>query len=274
MFIRYRLLVTILVLSTLTSTSVSSQCNDTNFAFKAGEVISYDAYYNWGFIWLNAGRVTFSVQKTTVNNQAAYFIKSVGATINTYDALYRVRDTFEVKTDTLYLNPFTFRQVTNEGSTKATYNYTFNRDKRTITASIKKDKEPVKNTNIPWKNCSFDVLTMVYKARNIDFSTHKTGDKIPLNMLVDGEIHAIYIRYLGKETIETRDGRKFNCLKFTPMLVKGTIFESGENMTVWVTDDKNRVPVVVEAEILIGTVKAVFTGAKNLRYPLSAEVKK
>ena len=86
------------------------------------------------------------------------------------------------------------------------------------------------------------------------------------------EIHDIYIRYLGKERIKNRDGRKFDCLKFKPLLVEGTIFESGEDMTVWVTDDQNRVPIIVEAKILIGSVKAVFVDAKGLRSPMTAEV--
>ena len=91
-------------------------------------------------------------------------------------------------------------------------------------------------------------------------------------MVVDGEIHDIYIRYLGKETIKNRDGRTFKCLKFSPLLVEGTIFESGEDMTVWVTDDANRIPIIVEAKILIGSVKAVFVDAINTRHPITAEV--
>jgi hypothetical protein len=114
---------------------------------------------------------------------------------------------------------------------------------------------------------------MIYQARNIDFMKYKKGDKIPITMVVDGEIHNLYIRYHGKEVAQTREGRKFNCLKFSPLLVAGTIFNAGEDMTVWVTDDRNRVPIVVEAKILVGSVKAVFTEAKGLKYPLTAEIK-
>ena len=48
------------------------------------------------------------------------------------------------------------------------------------------------------------------------------------------------------------------------MLVEGTIFKGGEDMTIWVTDDGNRVPIMVEAKILIGSVKAIITGAEGL----------
>jgi len=256
------------------SLMLKAQCNDLNKAFKAGEVVNYHAYYNWGFIWINAGQVSFSVDAIDIEQEPGYQLKAHGATYSSYDFLFKVRDTFETKVDTLHLEPFEFKRITNEGSYHANYLYRFNRDKRLINARIQKEDEPQKDTILKWKDCSFDLLTMVYKARNIDYSKYQVNEKIPISMVVDGEIHDIYIRYLGKETIKNRDGRRFNCLKFSPLLVEGTIFKSGEDMTVWVTDDENRIPIIVEAKILIGSVKAVFVDAINTRYPISAEVKK
>ncbi|WP_430810787.1 MULTISPECIES: DUF3108 domain-containing protein [unclassified Carboxylicivirga] len=265
-------LITAVLLMVLTM-HVGAQCKDTNTAFKAGELVRYHAYYNWGFIWINAGQVSFEVEPTTVDTSPAYHLKAHGATYKSYDFLFKVRDTFETKVDTLHLEPYEFKRVTNEGSYHANYLYRFNREQRSIVASIQKEKEPQRDTTLLWKDCSFDLLTMVYKARNIDYEQYRENEKIPISMVVDGEIHDIYIRYLGKETIKNRDGRRFRCLKFSPLLVEGTIFKSGEDMTVWVTDDANRIPIVVEAKILIGSVKAVFVDAVNTRYPLSAEIK-
>ncbi|WP_430825537.1 DUF3108 domain-containing protein [Carboxylicivirga sp. N1Y90] len=254
--------------------SGQAQCEDVNEAFQHGEVVNYHAYYNWGFIWLNAGHVSFTVDSTRYEGKPAYQMKAHGATYKSYDKLYRVRDTFEVYTDTLFIEPFAFKRITNEGSKHASYLYRFDHEKRFISAKIQKEDEELKNLTFPWKACSFDILTMVYKARNIDFSLYSPDEKIPISMVVDGEIHDIYIRYLGKEVIKNRDGRRFNCLKFSPLLVEGTIFESGEDMTVWVTDDQNRIPIIVEAKILIGSVKAVFVGAEGLRHTMTAEIEK
>jgi hypothetical protein len=113
------------------------------------------------------------------------------------------------------------------------------------------------------------VLSAIYYARNIDYNKYKPGDKIPFTMFLDEEVHNLYIRYLGKEEIKTRYG-KFRAIKFKPMLIKGTIFEGGEKMTVWVSDDRNRVPLRIESPITVGSVKVDMMGYKNLRYPLSA----
>ncbi|MES1217089.1 MAG: DUF3108 domain-containing protein, partial [Bacteroidota bacterium] len=88
----------------------------------------------------------------------------------------------------------------------------------------------------------------------------------------DDEVYNMYIRYLGKETVKTKY-RKFKAIKFKPLLVKGTIFEGGEKMTVWVSDDGNHIPVRIESPISVGTIKVDMMGNKNLRYPLTSLLK-
>ncbi len=129
-----------------------------------------------------------------------------------------------------------------------------------------------KDSAVVLENGTNDLLSMVYMARNIDFESYAVGAKIPIRMIVDGKCYDLYIRYLGKEVVETREDRKFRCLKFRPLLVPGTIFKSGEDMTVWVTDDLNRIPIIVEAKVLIGSVKALFVGVKGARNPITAEI--
>jgi hypothetical protein len=112
------------------------------------------------------------------------------------------------------------------------------------------------------------VLSSIYYARNIDFNKYKEGDKIPFSMFMDNEVHNLYLRYMGKETVKTKYG-KFNTIKFKPLLIKGTVFEGGEKMTVWVSDDANHVPVRIESPIVVGTVKIDMMGFSNLRHPLT-----
>jgi hypothetical protein len=111
------------------------------------------------------------------------------------------------------------------------------------------------------------VLTAIYHARNLDFSKYSIDQKIPLSLIIDNEIYDLYLRYQGREEIKVRGGTRYNCIKFSAMLVEGTIFSGGEHLTVWVTDDKNRIPVMVKAKILVGSVKAVLKSTRNLKHP-------
>ena len=78
----------------------------------------------------------------------------------------------------------------------------------------------------------------------------------------------IYIRYTGKEIIKDQYGKKYNCIKFRPQLIAGTIFHDGESMEVYVTDDENKIPIYIEAEILIGSIKVFIKSIKNTKYPV------
>jgi hypothetical protein len=86
-------------------------------------------------------------------------------------------------------------------------------------------------------------------------------------------VYNLYIRYLGKEEVKTKYD-KFNAIKFKALLIPGTIFKGGEDMTVWVSDDQNRLPVRIESQILIGSIKIDMASYKNLRYPLAVQNKK
>jgi len=90
-------------------------------------------------------------------------------------------------------------------------------------------------------------------------------------MFLDRQVYPLYVRYLGRETIRTSYG-KFRTIKFRPLLVKGTMFEGGEKMTVWVSDDPNHIAVRIESPITVGKVSVDMSRYKNLRYPLSSLV--
>lgn len=88
-------------------------------------------------------------------------------------------------------------------------------------------------------------------------------------MFLDNQVYDLYIRYVGKETIKTKYG-KFRAIKIKPLLIKGTIFEGGEKMTVWISDDANHIPVRVESPISVGSVKVDMMDFKNRRTPMSS----
>ncbi|MBI1781814.1 MAG: DUF3108 domain-containing protein, partial [Sphingobacteriales bacterium] len=186
-----------------------------------------------------------------------------GQTNSFFDKFFKVRDTYESYIDTATLQPYKFIRNVFEGGYKKYENVSFNQKANTATST--------KGT-FKVSNCIQDVLSAIYYARNIDFNSYKPGDKINFDMYIDDEIFNMYIRYLGKEKIKTKYG-KFNAIKFKPLLIKGTIFEGGEKMTVWVSDDPNHIPLRIESPISVGSVKVDMMGYKNLRYPLTSLVK-
>ncbi len=240
--------------------------------FEAGEKVTYQIYYNWTAVWVKAGEVFFQVNLDTLFHRPVYHFYSYGTTYKKYDWIFKVRDTYEAFSNPETLQPYRFKRQVNEGSTYIYNDYIFNPKQRKVyTFSVMGD-EPVKKDTVSYTKCTFDVLSMVYYARCIDYSSYHEGDTIPISMFLDEKLYHTYIRYLGKEIIKTKDGTKYRTIKFKPLLIEGTIFKGGEGMTVWVTDDNNKIPVLIETPILVGNIKAYLIATENLKFPQEAKI--
>lgn len=250
--------------------SDTSECGIDNFAFSPGEELIYEASYNWGFIWLDAGKVIFKADKSVHKEIPCYRLSGIGGTYPSYDWIFKVRDRFESWVDTSSLKPYRYIRDVQEGSRYFYNECFFNYEKRKAYC-ITKEKKKIMQDTVPLFPCAFDPLTMIYISRNADFSKCKVNDTIPITLFLDNVNYNLYLRYLGKDKLKLNVGT-FNCIKFSPKLVEGTIFKGGEGMIVWATDDKNRIPVYVEAPILVGTVKATITSWKGLKNKLEAKI--
>ena len=255
-------LITSTLLLLTTRAGVEESCTLRNTSFKNGEKITFYVFYTVAGVWVHAGTANFTATLEKLGNKPVYHINAVGETLPGYDWIYKVRDRYESFIDTATLQPLKFIRNVNEGGYKKYENITFNHEAGTAITNTGVFKTPT---------CVQDVLSEVYLARNMNFDKYKVNDMIPFDLFLDNEVYHMYIRYLGRETVKTRYG-KFRCIKFKPLLLKGSIFEGGEKMTVWVTDDQNRLPVRIESPITVGSVKVDMMWYDNLRYPLTSLV--
>jgi len=232
-----------------------------NHAFKSGEVLKYRVNYGVAGIHLTSGgEASFTTTLEKFQGKDVYHLVGEGHTNSFYDKFFKVRDKYESYIDTATLQPYKFLRDVNEGGYKTYENVSF----------IKAAHTAVTNTGVyNVTDCIQDVLSAIFYARNIDFSQHKVNDTIPFDMFLDRQVYHLHIRYLGKETIRTSYG-KFRTIKFKPLLVKGTMFEGGEKMTVWVSDDPNHIAVRIESPITVGKVSVDMSYYYGLRYPLSS----
>jgi len=235
-------------------------CGIRNTAFNEDEVITMRVFYNTVGMYIAAGEATFTTSLERFNGKTSYHCVGEGKTYPFFDNFFRVRDRYETYIDTSNMQPIKFIRNVDEGGYKIYNNVTFNHSAGTAVSTNGVFKTP---------NCVQDVMSSMYYARNINFDKYKTGDKIPFDMFLDDEVYHLYVRYLGKETIKTRYG-KFRAIKIKPLLIKGTIFQGGEKMTAWISDDPNHLILRVESPIAVGSIKVDMFGYKNLRYPLTS----
>ena len=235
-------------------------CGIKNRAFLAGESITMRVFYSAAGVYIGAGEATFTANLERFNGKTTYHCLGEGKTYSFFDNFFKVRDRYESYIDTFTMLPIKFLRNVDEGGYKIYNNVTFNHGAGTTISTNGIFKTP---------GCIQDVVSSMYYARNINFDKYNPGDKIPFNMFLDDEVYQLYIRYLGKETVKTRYG-KFKAIKLKPLLIKGAMFEGGEKMTVWISDDPNHLILRVESPVTVGSVKVDMYGYKNLRYPLSS----
>lgn len=261
-----RILKVLLLMVTLSAFSANHQqtsddfCGIKNTAFKAEESVTMKVFYTTIGMYIGAGEATFTTSLERFNGKTTYHCVGEGKTYSFFDNFFKVRDRYESYIDTATMQPIKFIRNVDEGGYKIYNNVTFNHSAGTAVSTNGVFKTP---------NCIQDVMSAMYYARNINFDKYKAGDKIPFDMFLDDEVYHLYIRYLGKETVKTKYG-KFRAIKFKPLLIKGTMFQGGEKMTAWISDDPNHLILRVESPITVGSVKVDMYGYKNLRYPLTS----
>lgn len=260
---KYSLILVILLYS-ISSLAQTDFCRIKNTSFKTGERLMFKVYYNMSPLWIHAGNAQFTVASEMLDNKKVFHISGVGKTVKSYDWFFKVNDKYETILDQETLLPQRFIRNVNEGGFKIHNYVNFNQ-------AIGKAVSTNGVFEVP--KCIQDVLSAIYYARNIDYNKHKAGDKIPFSMFLDDKVYDLYIRYVGKEIIETKYG-KFKAIKIMPLLIEGTIFKGGEKMAVWVSDDANHIPLRVDSPILVGSIKVDMMDYENLLNPFTALISK
>lgn len=260
----------ILILTVLYSFGAYAQdCETDNAAFGDNEHLSYKVYYNWKSVWAKAGYVTFDVNETTLNGKENYHIKAVGKTYPFYNMFYKVHDVYETYVDKESTLPNKFVRDVNEGGFKLDHTYDFNRElyKVHTVSKVNDHKENIKDFD--FTPCTHDMLSVIYQMRTLDYSVMDIGDEVPVEVFLDNEFYNLSMIYKGKAEVDTKFG-KIKCLKVIPKVISGRVFEDEEAVTVYVSDDANKIPVLIETPISVGSVKAILDDFDNLKNATTA----
>ncbi len=227
-------------------------------AFQAGEYLRFRLHY--GFV--DAGEAELTVQNANrkFNGREAYHIVGTGKTLGAFNWFFKVRDRYETYLDKQGSFPWVFVRDIQEGGYKKKQNYAFYQHK----GAVKTHKG--ETFQIPV--ASQDMISSFYYARTLDFSSITVGQTFTIPTFVDEETYPLRIKFIGREEIKTRTGT-YKCLKFVPVVQEGRIFKEEEDMVVWITDDKNKIPVLAKAKVLVGSINMELVEYGNLANPMA-----
>lgn len=215
-----------------------------NQAFKRGEKLTYRIHY--GFIDAAIATIEITQDKKKFADRDTYHIVGIGKSKGTFDFFFKIRDRYETYLDEQSIIPWFFGRRVDEGGYKISQDYIFNHFQNKVNVGSNKMVDIWQYTQ--------DMLSGFYYARTMDLGAAKLGQLFSVPTIVDGEMYNLQIKYKGRETIKC-DWGKIQCLKFVPVLQKGRIFKHEEDMIVWLSDDKNHIPIRAKADILFGSLK-------------------
>ena len=254
-----------------TTSNNFSTCQISNTTFDAGEKMTHKVFYNWNFIWMSAGEST--AQVIGINDQQ-HLIDIKGRTYKSFDWFYKIRDhyTSTIKKETL--TPSSSMRYIEEGKYTLYDKVNFNTKNNKATSIRGKSKETAKTASFDVDACMHDLVSMVYYLRNVDFSDLEIGDELPMQIFMDRKTWNIQIRYEGRKIVKVKDKGKYLVNKVTTRISAGELFDENSYVSVYISTDKNQVPLLVKLELSVGSIQVVLKDYKNLKHPFSKPYQK
>ncbi|MBT8271612.1 MAG: DUF3108 domain-containing protein [Flavobacteriaceae bacterium] len=229
-------------------------------AFEEGEWFRFRMSYSG---WMKAGNATLSVNNDMLNDKAVYHVVGKGWTTGAIKWFFKVEDRYESYFDKETGLPYKFIRDIDEGGYTKNLEIEFDQaNRKAYINNIKHNKKSVADT----KPNVHDMVSAYYFLRNsYETEDMKEGDEISLFMFFDNENYNFKLKFLGRETIRTKFG-KVKSLKFRPYVMAGRVFKEQESLTLWVSADKNKIPLRIKADLAIGSLRADLDAFKGLKH--------
>ncbi len=240
----------------------NTQSND---SFKDQEWFEFRIHY--GFF--NASIATLKLEETILNNRPVFHAKGYGKTIGLARWFFKVEDHYESYFDPSNGVPYKAIRDIYEGGYTKDIETDFDHEAQEAFVHDKKKKT---KTRIPISEKAQDFISAFYYLRNfLPLGELEPNRSFAINMFFDNDNYLFKLKYVGKETLNSKFGR-VSCLKFKPIVQAGRVFKEKESVTLWVSDDRNRIPIRMQADLAIGSIKVDLEKFKNLKHPFRIEI--
>ena len=229
-------------------------------AFTVGEWFKFRVHY--GIV--NAGYATLEVKEAVLNKKKVFHVVGRGYTTGVSKFFFKVEDLYESYIDKTTGNPHQFVRKINEGGYTKNQEGFFNQAENKILVKDYKRKTE-KTFDVPVN--TQDILSSFYYLRNYpNIDKIKPGEFVAIDMFFDDETTKFRLKYIGREDITTKFG-VVPTMVFRPLVQSGRVFKEEESLTIWISDDDNKLPVRIKASLAVGSIKADLEAFKGLRYP-------
>ncbi|TRZ46435.1 DUF3108 domain-containing protein [Robertkochia solimangrovi] len=261
-----RKIIPVILIFLLTSFAYQNEEPVFNSSFQGGEWFQFRIHYGV----FNASYATLELKDEMLKGKSVYHVVGKGKTTGLARWFFAVDDNYESYFDKQDGKPYRFIRQIDEGGYTKDLEINFNhQDNEAVVTNHKHGTTKTIETN----NEIQDLLSAFYFLReNYQAEDLKVGEEIILDLLYDDDKPFRFkLKFLGREEVNTKFGN-VNCLKFRPYVQSGRVFKEEESLTLWVSDDKNKVPIRIKADLMIGSLKADLEAFKGLKHQFKIKV--
>ncbi len=264
------IITTFILVFTFFNSDLSAQCKIKNDYFQAGEEMTYDLYAKFGPIHTKAGKSILSTTADKYNNTNVYKISLIAESTGNVQKLFTLNDTL-ISYMTKELVPLAYVKNAHEGKDNVheTVNYTYSAGGK-IDINVKRHKngEDKFDNNLTSNNCIYDMASVVMYARTLDYSKMKKGDDVDVEFMSGRKKVKMVIEHDGIENIKANNKVNYECIKLVLSISDDAFTNKQEAMRVYITNDKNRMPVRLDSQLKIGSTRAILKAYKGNKYPI------
>lgn len=250
-----------------------AQCEVKNDAFKSGEHVMYDLYFNWKFVWVKAGIASLTINETTHHSKPAYRMNLLALGSKRADFFFKMRDTLTCVMSER-LEPRYFRKGSEEGKRYTVDEAWFSYKNGLCYVNQKRlgNDGKVTLTEHQDSRCIFDMLSILAQARSYDPANYNKGHRIKFPMVTGKKVEEQTLIFRGKEQVKAENDTTYKCLVFS-LVEYDKKGKEKEVITFYITDDRNHLPVRLDMYLNFGSAKAFLNRVTNHRYPLTSIVR-
>ncbi|MBK6264211.1 DUF3108 domain-containing protein [Marivirga sp. S37H4] len=236
--------------------------------FEYGEEIQYKIYY--GIFTIGRGQFKIHKNPYRINNRGAYKIDVRAKTTGMVDWVAKIDDHWGGYVDTVGLVPHQAYRNIKEGNYRKyeVVNYDHNSQMLEVKSKGKNDKEFREPMYYEFPQQIRDLISGFAYFRSLDLDQYNVRDTINVPAFFEDTFYNLQVIYLGTETISTSVG-DISAHKVTPVMPENKIFDGEDSVLAWFSNDKNKIPLKINAKLYVGSGGLEIISFKNVKYPIN-----
>lgn len=256
------------------SLNIHAQCGIKNNSFQAGEELTYDVYFKYGLIHKKAGLATLKIKNDTYKSRDAYRMTMIANSTGLAKKIFTLSDTMFCYMSKA-IEPLSYTKFAHEGSdhTKEFITYDYSSGNVSVHAKLTRNDRLRHDTIINSAECIYDMMTIIYYARTLDYNHMKKGDSKESLLITDKSKVDVKINYHGNEQIEGNDGKKYECIVLTLVINTSAFENQKEAMKIYITNDENRIPIRINSKLKVGSTYILIKNISGNKHPLTSMIK-